>query len=194
MRGHEADLFQAYWLIIPVIFVSYWIYLWCDGVQAFSLASVRGSRLLYDEFLLERLRSILLECKNVCWINYFIYAIFSCSDLVLLLILFRPIAAQQLAAINSLFHFYSFPVALGQINFVLVLISTNHNARYPYPKMDISRAGKEIWKQVDPRKLGYDVSVRPSDPPYRLWVGGMRQESSLRGKEFVPTSTFLPDP
>ena len=60
--------------------------------------------------------------------------------------------------------------------------------------MDISRTGKEIWKQVDPRKLGYDVSVRPSDPPYRLWVGGMRQESSLRGKEFVPTSTFLPDP
>ena len=38
-----------------------------------------------------------------------------------------------------MFHFYSSPVALGQINFVLVLISTNHNARYLYSKMDISR-------------------------------------------------------
>ena len=40
--------------------------------------------------------------------------------------------------INNLFKFYSFPVALDQIYFVLVLISTNHNARYLYPKKDIS--------------------------------------------------------
>ena len=44
------------------------------------------------------------------------------------LILFRSIAALQVAAIKNLFHFYSSPVALGQIYFVLVLISTNHNA------------------------------------------------------------------
>ena len=55
------------------------------------------------------------------------------------LILFLPIAALQVAAIKNLFHFYSSPVALGQIYFVLVLISTNHNARYLYPEMDISR-------------------------------------------------------
>ena len=40
------------------------------------------------------------------------------------LILFLPIAALQVAAIKNLFHFYSSPVALGQIYFVLVLIST----------------------------------------------------------------------
>ena len=54
------------------------------------------------------------------------------------LILLRPRAALQLAAIKNLFHFYSSLVALGQIYFVLVLISTNHNARYLYPEMDIS--------------------------------------------------------
>ena len=42
--------------------------------------------------------------------------------------------------------FYSFPVALGQICFVLVLISTNHNARYLYPEMDIARTGKFCLK------------------------------------------------
>ena len=55
------------------------------------------------------------------------------------LILFRPIPALQVAAIENLFHFCSSPVALGQICFVLVLISTNHNARYLYPEMDMSR-------------------------------------------------------
>ena len=48
------------------------------------MASVRGSRCLYDEFVLERIRSTLPECKSECWINYFIYAIFPCSDFVLL--------------------------------------------------------------------------------------------------------------
>ena len=55
------------------------------------------------------------------------------------LILFRPIAALQVAAIKNLFHFYLSPVPRGQIYFVLVLISTNHNVRYLYPEMDISR-------------------------------------------------------
>ena len=54
------------------------------------------------------------------------------------LISFGPIAALQVAAIK-MFHFYSSPVPLGQINFVLVLLSTNHNGRYLYPEMDISR-------------------------------------------------------
>ena len=58
------------------------------------------------------------------------------------LLLFRPIAALQVAEIKNLFNFYSFPVALGQTYFVLVLISTTHNARYLYPEMDISRTAK----------------------------------------------------
>ena len=64
------------------------------------------------------------------------------------LILFRPIAALQVAAIKNLFHLYSSPVALGQIYFVLVLISTNHNARYPYPEM-VSRTVLhcDMWGQ-----------------------------------------------
>ena len=65
------------------------------------------------------------------------------------LILFRPIAALQVAAIKNLFHFYSSPVALGQIYFDLVLVSINHNARYLYPEMDISRTavGNEVVHQ-----------------------------------------------
>ena len=26
------------------------------------------------------------------------------------------------------------------------------------------------WKPIDPRKFGYDVSVRLNDRPYGLWV------------------------
>ena len=48
------------------------------------MASVWGSRRLYDEFVLERIRSTLPECKSKCRINYFTYAIFPCSDFVLL--------------------------------------------------------------------------------------------------------------
>ena len=44
---------------------------------------------------------------------------------------------------KNLFHFYSSPVALGRICFVSVLILTNHNARYLYPEMDMSRTGKK---------------------------------------------------
>ena len=63
------------------------------------------------------------------------------------LILFRSIAALQVAAIKNLFHFYSSPVALGQNYFVLVLISTNHNARNLYPEMDISWTGMQSHRQ-----------------------------------------------
>ena len=34
----------------------------------------------------------------------------------------------QMPAIKKLFNFYSFPVSLGQVNFVLGLTSTNHHA------------------------------------------------------------------
>ena len=54
------------------------------------------------------------------------------------LLLFRPIATLQVAEIKNLLNFYSFPVALGQIYFVLVLISTAHNARYLYTQKWIS--------------------------------------------------------
>ena len=63
------------------------------------------------------------------------------------LILFRSIAALQVAAIKNLFHFYSSPVALGQNYFVLVLISTNHIARNLYPEMDISWTGMQSHRQ-----------------------------------------------
>ena len=79
-------------------------------------------RYLYDEFVL----------------YYFIYAIFRCSDFVLLNFVSADIATLQAAAFKNLFNLYSFPVALSQIYFVLVLISTNHNARYLYLEMDIS--------------------------------------------------------
>ena len=62
------------------------------------------------------------------------------------LTLFWPIAALQVAAIKNLFHVYSSPAVLGQIYFVLVLISTNHNAQYLYPEMDISRIARVRFK------------------------------------------------
>ena len=115
LRGQlKLTCFCAYRLIY-VIFVSYRIYFWRDAVT-FSLASVRGSRRLYDEFLLERIRSTLPECKSARWI-------FPGSNFVILYFVSAVIAALQVAAIKNLFHFYSSPVALGQICFVLVLIS-----------------------------------------------------------------------
>ena len=62
-----------------------------------------------------------------------------CAVISYYLILFLPIAALHVVANKNLSHFYSSPVALGQICFVLVLISTNHNPQYLYPEMDISR-------------------------------------------------------
>ena len=81
------------------------------------------------------------------------------------LILFRPIAALQVAAIKNLFHFYSSPVALGQIYYVLVLISTNHNVRYLYPEIDISRTlvfKDHLYNQVlERRKIPWGGFRRP---------------------------------
>ena len=114
LRGHEADTFLAYWLIY-VIFVSYRIYslsiLFGFGsrINAFIWWICTGKNSLHSP-----------ECKSVRWINYFIYAIFPCSVISCYLVLFRPIAASQVAAIKNLFHFYSSPVALGQICLVLV--------------------------------------------------------------------------
>ena len=54
-------------------------------------------------------------------------------------ILLTFVLADSRITIKNLFHFYSSPVALGQIYFVLVLILTNHNTRYLYPEMEISQ-------------------------------------------------------
>ena len=88
------------------------------------------------------------------------------------LILFRPIAALQVAAIKNLFHFYSSPVALGQIYYVLVLISTNHNARYLYPEIDISRTLKEKDNFTSCSRLRFkiltpELLVRFAYPSYK---------------------------
>ena len=40
---------------------------------------------------------------------------------------------------KKIITFFSFPVPLGQICFVLVLISPNHKARNRYPEMDMAR-------------------------------------------------------
>ena len=47
----------------------------------------------------------------------------------------------QMPAIQKLVYsmFYSFPVSLGQVYFVLVLTSTNHKARNRYPEMVMAR-------------------------------------------------------
>ena len=78
------------------------------------------------------------ECARlVCWMfeinKLFLYAIFPCS--VCYWILFWPIHPIR----NDLHLKYSFPGSLAQIYSVLVLTSTNHNAQYMYPEMDISR-------------------------------------------------------
>ena len=66
--------------------------------------------------------------------TYFL-AVFPCN--VYYWILFRPIAANGChQKISSL---YSFPVFFGQVYFVLVLTSTNHNARNWYPEMLMAR-------------------------------------------------------
>ena len=88
------------------------------------------------------------------------------------LILFRPIAALQVAAIKNLFHFYSSPVALGQIYYVLVLISTDHNARYLYPEIDISRTLKEKDNFTSCSRLRFkiltpELLVRFAYPSYK---------------------------
>ena len=88
------------------------------------------------------------------------------------LILFRPIAALQVAAIKNLFHFYSSPVALGQIYYVLVLISTNHNARYLDPEIDISRTLKEKDNFTSCSRLRFkiltpELLVRFAYPSYK---------------------------
>ena len=67
-------------------------------------------------------------------------------------------SALQVAAIKRLFHFYLSPAALDQINFVLVLISTNHNARYLYPEMDISRT-VEFYQELEIRLKSLEMVI-----------------------------------
>ena len=47
---------------------------------------------------------------------------------------------------ETVFIWYSFPVSLGQIYFVLDLISTNHNVRNGYPEMLMAQAGG--WEEL----------------------------------------------
>ena len=39
---------------------------------------------------------------------------------------------------------------------------------------------------MDPRKLGYDVCLRPKDPPYRLWG----REKEVRGQSVGGRSLY----
>ena len=45
---------------------------------------------------------------------------------------------------KKIITFFSFPVPLGQICFVLVLISPNHKARNRYPEVVMARTAKAI--------------------------------------------------
>ena len=117
------------------------------------------------------------------------------------LILFRPIAALQVAAIKNLFHFYSSPVALGQIYFDLVLVSINHNARYLYPEMDISRTavGNEVVHQdeevggrgggaVNPREIWHFQVFKCQFA--HSWISNMSQIHSL-GRTNTRSQDFM---
>ena len=54
----------------------------------------------------------------------------------------------------SMFNFYSFPVSLGQSYFVLVLISTNHNARNRYPEIIMARTAYKLLLNLHSALLG----------------------------------------
>lgn len=56
---------------------------------------------------------------------------------------FGRLLHYKMAAIKKVLNFYSFPVTLGQIYFVLVLTSTNHNARNWYPEMVMTRTDEK---------------------------------------------------
>ena len=49
---------------------------------------------------------------------------------------------------KKIITFFSFPVPLGQICFVLVLISPNHKARNRYPEMDMARTDNCLTKEM----------------------------------------------
>ena len=58
-----------------------------------------------------------------------------------------------IAAMKKLYYFYSFPVSLGQVDFVLGLTSTNHKARNWYPEMVMARtANNSDWSEEMKRK------------------------------------------
>ena len=78
----RADLFQAYWLIISChfCFLQDLFLMRCS----LSIFFAFGSRITAFIWWIcngkNSLLTTLPECKSVCWINYFIYAIFPCSD------------------------------------------------------------------------------------------------------------------
>ena len=88
------------------------------------------------------MRFTLLESwnGNACMLNVLnlwiiTYAVFPCS--VYYRILFLPMDAN--GCLQKQFNFYSFPISLGRVSFVLVLTSTNHNARNWYPEIVMAR-------------------------------------------------------
>ena len=138
LKGHEADLFPT---LFPVFFFNSRTLssVWCSLKHCLWLWLVEDvPRRWDDEFVLERMRFTLLESGNgkACMLNVLnlwiiTYAVFPCS--VYYWILFWPMNAN--GCLQKQFNFFSFPISLGRVCFVLVLTSTNHNARNWYPEM-----------------------------------------------------------
>ena len=63
-----------------------------------------------------------------------------------------------------------------------------------YSGRERSPIAKENWKPMDPRKFGYEVSVRPNaHRPYRLWGSGEgTYEAARLGEEYMfASATFF---
>ena len=94
-----------------------------------------------------------------------------------------------------MFHFYSSPVALGQINFVLVLISTNHKERYLYPEIDISRTAYGFIYAfsfgVFSVFCSRDLAITPSATPRPEHVN-YEEKTSTVGGELVQNCSTIP--
>lgn len=63
-----------------------------------------------------------------------------------------------------------------------------------YSGRERSPIAKENWKPMDPRKFGYEVSVRPNaHRPYRLWGSGEgTYEAARLGEEYTfASATFF---
>ena len=101
-----------------------------------------------------------------------------------------------------MFHFNSSPVALGQINFVLVLISTNDNARYLYPEMDISRTAYGfmyafsfgVFSVFCSRDLAITPSATPH-PSFKCYVKehvNYEEKTPTEGGELVQNCSTIP--
>ena len=134
--------FQEYWLIISChfCFLQDLSLMWCSLSIFFGLGpritTFINYCIVYTKNLYWKEFAQLFQNARVYaeWIISFMLS-FCAGDFVLL----NFVLADSRITIKNLFHFYSSPVALGQIYFVLVLILTNHNTRYLYPEMEISQ-------------------------------------------------------